>query len=73
MKKIYTKPQICVEAFTMDQPVASGCNANPADFDALLQLGYFANELTCRQVEDGVQWGTDTICYHTNATYGFKS
>ena len=83
MKKIYNKPQIIVEAFTMDQPIAANCNMSKADLDGLLQLGCFNPERGCIfHVQpnggfdtdfDGTVDMEDTVCYHSNVQYAFTS
>ena len=74
MKKVYTKPQVSVEALAMDRPIAAGCIANSDDMDALIDFGYFGpND---RGIACGLEYtdgGHDTICYHSNVQIAFLS
>lgn len=75
MKKPYVKPMITVERLMIDQPMANGCNANPDDMRSLMELGYFAADMSCSiEVGDSpVQGEHDTICYHGNVQTAFMS
>ena len=74
MKKNYTKPQICVEVFTMDQPIAAGCSPiDPSVLAGIQALGYYVDTKTCTTVADEVIWGNDTICYHTSVQNIYNS
>lgn len=74
MKKSYSKPTIYVEKLQLDTPIAANCVANKEDMQALIALGYFADE-NCTIQQDAIQWGSsgDTICYHTNVQTAFLS
>lgn len=72
MKKPYSKPQIAVEALQLDQPIAAGCIADKEDMKSLTGLGYFGDE-SCTIRVDQIEWGDDTICYHSNVQIAFLS
>lgn len=73
MKKEYSKPAIYVEPMVMDTPIALGCTADKADMLALQKFGYFNGEYSCVSNVDTIQWGNDTICYHSNIQTAFLS
>lgn len=73
MKKPYSKPMICVEELQLDSPIAANCVADKDDMNSLIELGYFNDEYTCEKNEDAIQWGNDTICYHSNMQMAFLS
>lgn len=76
MKRAYLKPSLYVEPIKLDMPIAANCMAERADMEALMAFGYFDNEHNClvRVDEvDKVQWGNDTICYHSNVLTAFLS
>lgn len=73
MKKPYQKPQIAVEYLQLDQPIAIGCEADRDDMNDLLGFGYFTAEINCGINQDAIEWGNDTICYHSNVTTAFLS
>lgn len=73
MKKVYSKPLISVEVLTLDQPIALNCAANKDDMNSLIELGYFTEKETCGSIIDAIDWGDDTICYHSNIQQAFLS
>ena len=77
MKKHYCKPRISVESFAMDRPIAANCLANFDDVQSLIDLGYFGDNdrgiTSCAVVYDEVEWGNDTVCYHSNVQTAFLS
>ena len=84
MKKIYNKPQIIVEAFTMDQPIASNCNMEKDMKDSLLDIGCFIERPNCialilpnggvdSDFDGKADGGFDFVCYHSNVQYVFNS
>ena len=75
MKKNYTKPQISVETFTMDQPIAAGCSADPELINSMMGIGYFTEKRGCALNYFDASWGndTDTVCYHSNQIIAFMS
>jgi len=78
MKKNYSKPQIIVEAFTMDQPVARDCVAKYEDIESLIAMGLFGEQdigtvKKCGMIYDEAMWGNDTVCYHSNVNRAFLS
>lgn len=72
MKRVYEKPMISVEVLELDAPIAVNCIADKDDMNSLIDLGYFADE-TCLIREDQIEWGDDTICYHSNVIQAFTS
>ena len=75
MKKNYTKPQISVETFTMDLPIAAGCTTDPRILADLKAVGYFTDYRGCALNYPEASWGegTDTVCYHSNVQIAFES
>ena len=73
MKKPYSKPMICVEELQLDSPIAANCMANKEDMNSLIGLGYFYDEHNCQRNVDVIDWGDDTICYHSNVQTAFLS
>lgn len=73
MKKPYSKPMICVEELQLDSPIAANCMANKDDMNSLINLGYFNGEHNCQTNVDEINWGDDTICYHSNVQTAFLS
>lgn len=84
MKKTYNKPQIIVEAFTMDLPIASNCNVAKDVLAALKDIGCFIEGPNCSTTilpnggvdSDGdgkADGGFDFVCYHSNVQYAFNS
>lgn len=73
MKRVYEKPMISVEVFDLDAPIAANCQANKEDMNSLIELGYFNGEHTCLTNVDAIDWGDDTICYHSNVIKAFTS
>ena len=72
MKKNYSKPQIVVEAFTMDLPIANQCEAARHDMEALLALHFFG-ESSCTFLYMDEYPAHDTVCYHSNIAQAFLS
>lgn len=83
MKRTYCKPQIYVEAFSMDCPIAANCTADFDDVRALMEFGYFMETKNC-QINllptggfdfdnDGISDSHDTVCYHSNVQQAFTS
>jgi len=76
MKKVYCKPQVSIESFVMDQPIAANCIADFDDVQSLVDLGYFGDNdrgIKCGAIFDEVEWGNDTVCYHSNVRTAFLS
>lgn len=73
MKKPYSKPMICVEELQLDSPIAANCVADKDDMNSLIELGYFNDEHNCQRNVDVIDWGDDTICYHSNVQTAFLS
>lgn len=86
MKKVYNKPLICVEAMSLDQPIAANCD--PAildDIEILIDLGYFMDDpsVSCflnLLPSGGFDYDGDdeaddhnTVCYHSNVRQAFRS
>ena len=70
MKKVYSKPEIYFESFSLSQNIAAGCEVKPGDPELEFNgLGFaFTDEANCSyKVPD--QLGGDGeyngICYHT--------
>ena len=47
MKKIYKKPLIMVEELTLDQPIASNCDAERPIMESMIDMGYFGLGKAC--------------------------
>lgn len=73
MKKVYEKPMISVEELHLDAPIASNCQADAEDMSSLMEFGYFDDSHNCQIREDAIEWGNDTICYHSNVIQAFTS
>ncbi|MDD5969834.1 MAG: hypothetical protein PUC17_10250 [Anaerostipes sp.] len=73
MKRVYEKPMISVEVLELDAPIAANCQADKDDMNSLMELGYFNGEHTCGLDVDAIDWGDDTICYHSNVIKAFTS
>ena len=73
MKRVYEKPMISVEVFDLDAPIAANCQANKEDMNSLMDMGYFNGEHTCKIDVEAIDWGDDTICYHSNVIKAFTS
>lgn len=73
MKKVYSKPLISVEVLTLDQPIALNCVADKEDMRSLMELGYYTEKENCIINTDSIEWGDDTICYHSNIQQAFLS
>lgn len=76
MKRVYEKPMISVETLELDMPIAANCLANFDDVQSLIDLGYFGNDdsgITCDFVYNEVDFGNDTVCYHSNVQKAFLS
>lgn len=76
MKRVYEKPMISVETLELDMPIAANCLADFEDVQALIGLGYFGNNdrgIECGAIYDEVEWGNDTVCYHSNVQKAFLS
>lgn len=73
MKKVYSKPMISVELLSLDQPIALNCIADKDDVKSLMELGYYTTEMNCNIKDVDVEWGNDTICYHSNVQTAFLS
>ena len=73
MKKAYTKPSIYVEPIKLDSPIAANCIADRSDMDAVMSFGYFNETYNCWLIENEVEWGNSTICYHSNVQTAFLS
>lgn len=73
MKQIYSKPKISVEVLTLDQPIALNCVADKGDLTDVMALGYFVEAYSCATNAESVEWGNDTICYHSNIQTAFFS
>jgi len=89
LKKVYNKPLISVEILSLDQPIASTCNASKDDMEILMSFGYFSSDRSCDMYigsgnpgEGGmIDWDRDgvaddthgTVCYHSNITIAFTS
>ena len=76
MKRAYSKPSLYVESIKLDTPIALNCMVEKADIEALKMFGYFTADRACLQwIEnnDPVQWGDNTICYHSNIQTAFIS
>lgn len=73
MKKPYSKPMICVEELQLDSPIAANCIADKEDMNSLIEMGYFNGEHNCQINVDAIDWGDDTICYHSNVQTAFLS
>ena len=83
MKKTYSKPQIHVESFAMDRPIAASCVGDFDDIKSLMELGYFMPGESCTTNllptggfdlnKDGEADSHDTLCYHSNVQQAFLS
>lgn len=83
MKKTYTKPQVHVESFAMDCPIAANCNADFDDVKSMMEFGYFMPGENCSinllpnggfdLNDDGEADSHDTVCYHSNVQIAFTS
>lgn len=76
MKKVYEKPMISVEEMSLDMPIAANCLANFDDVQALIALGYFGDNdrgISCGAIYNEIEWGNDTVCYHSNVQTAFLS
>lgn len=73
MKRVYEKPMISVEALHLDAPIALNCVADKDDMNSLLEMGYYTDSHNCSIDTDAIDWGNDTICYHSNVTQAFTS
>ena len=73
MKRVYEKPMISVEELHLDAPIATNCQADKEDMNSLIELGYFNEEHQCGINVDSIDWGDDTICYHSNVIKAFTS
>lgn len=83
MKKTYSKPQIYVESFAMDRPIALNCSGDFEDIRSLQEFGYFMPSKNCATNllptggfdydGDGIADGHDTVCYHSNVLMAFTS
>ena len=73
MKKAYVKPKITVEDFQLDAPIAANCEANFDDVRSIMEFGYWFEREACSTDMDAVEWGNDTVCYHSNIQTAFLS
>lgn len=74
MKQIYSKPKISVEVLTLDHPIAANCTADKDDVLSLMEFGYFTEAQQCStNFNNDMEWGNDTVCYHTNVQTAFLS
>lgn len=73
MKRVYEKPMISVEELHLDTPIATNCQADKEDMNSLMELGYFNAGHPCSINTDAIEWGDDTICYHSNVIKAFTS
>ena len=73
MKKKYSKPTVAVESLALNQPIALNCLADFDDVRSLIDIGYFGDESTCDLTYDEVEFGNDTVCYHSNVHTAFLS
>ena len=73
MKRVYEKPEISVEVLELDAPVAENCLADKEDMNSLMEFGYFDDKHKCGINVDTIDWGDDTICYHSNVINAFTS
>lgn len=76
MKRAYMKPKVYVEPIKLDTPIAANCTATREDMNALMMFNYFDVEHKCAIGLDAlneVQWGDNTICYHSNVQTAFLS
>lgn len=71
MKKIYSKPEIAYESFSLTTNIASGCEVK-TDTPAAMQCGYTMPPNTyfisgvagcTTEIEEGTTF--DSFCYHT--------
>ena len=83
MKKAYSKPQIHVESFLMDRPIALTCDVDRALMVELVFSGYFMEGKNCSMkllpnggfdfTGDGIADSHDTVCYHSNVQQAYLS
>lgn len=73
MKKAYSMPTITVEELQLDKPIALGCEADYADIQSLIGLGYFSDGCPINVSSNGLPPQYDTICYHSNVQTAFLS
>lgn len=83
MKKAYEKPQIHMESFAVDCPIAHNCSGDFEDIKSLMEFGYFMPDKDCSTNllpnggfdtnGDGEPDSHDTVCYHSNVQKAFLS
>lgn len=77
MKKVYSKPLVAVESLAVNMPIALGCDANFDDVQSLVDLGYFGETdgrvPKCAEIYYDIEWGNDSVCYHSNVQTAFLS
>lgn len=83
MKKKYSKPQLYMELFAMDCPIAANCTGDFEDIKSMMEFGYFMESKNCVTNllptggfdfdGDGIADSHDTVCYHSNVQMAFTS
>lgn len=81
MKKPYSKPMVTFEEYSLDMPIAAGCDKSeiPSVKD-LVEQGWFNSKHNCdpnmyinSDADENMLWGDDTLCYYTHVTQAFTS
>ena len=76
MRKPYSKPMVTFEEYSLDMPIAAGCDPDYIDIakefeeQQYIQMGYFnANE----ECSEYLGSSNDKLCYYTVSTQLFTS
>ena len=78
MKKIYSKPEIAFESFSLSQSIAAGCEIRDLTSSILYVEGFgyaFSSSCSHNVVDSSGDGEANGICYHTvvNGTSVFNS
>ena len=73
MKKPYTKPMVTFEDYSLDMPIAAGCDPDYIDVGKDYAAQDWFADGVCEFVMDSIEMGDDKLCYYTVSTQIFTS